>query len=453
MKLLIAITSCARDRAAQQAQRDTWIKDIPAGVDYRFFLGQPAPAEAAPDEVFLSAPDSYTALTYKTKGLLEWSQEHGYDFTYKTDVDTLVVPANLLSSGFENYDYTGGLNTWFASGGSGYCLSAKAAGYITALNVQDGPEDVLVAQTMKNNGIQLHDDPRFMYAPGSQLDTDTVSFHLSSVYGWGKHYVPSMMFTAYEKQKNISAPPIVSVICPTADRPHLIPIAIKCFLDQDFSASEMVILDDGVVPTIVPYNGRIKYVRMEGVKLSTGAKRNACCEIARGNIICHFDDDDWSAPTRISQQVARLDTKAVTEYTSCSFYHTDRKIASQRTGSYGSGASYCYRKDFWKSNKFIDIQVGEDSAFYHAALSANQIDDCDGRNVLVCLRHGANTWGVGNMGNEVPLISLPSAFRKAMGIEEYVETTKVVSIPHAHHGYCRKHKALGCAECSLTNDY
>lgn len=37
-----------------------------------------------------------------------------------------------------------------------------------------------------------------------------------------------------------------------------------------------------------------------------GAKRNLGCELARGDLVAHWDDDDWSAPWRLSYQVEEL---------------------------------------------------------------------------------------------------------------------------------------------------
>jgi Glycosyl transferase family 2 len=37
-----------------------------------------------------------------------------------------------------------------------------------------------------------------------------------------------------------------------------------------------------------------------------GAKRNLACEEARGEIIAHWDDDDWHAPDRLRYQTQAL---------------------------------------------------------------------------------------------------------------------------------------------------
>ena len=37
-----------------------------------------------------------------------------------------------------------------------------------------------------------------------------------------------------------------------------------------------------------------------------GAKHNMACEMAQGEVIVHWDDDDWMAGRRVSYQVGEL---------------------------------------------------------------------------------------------------------------------------------------------------
>ena len=470
MKSLIAIKSCHKHRPFHQAQRDTWIKDLPAGIDYRFFVGSPLSADGKSDEVFVNAPDGYHDLNHKLMRTLEWGLAHGYDFIFYCDPDTYINPANMASSGYENYDYVGGANACqditFASGGSGYWMSAKAARLVVNDPIQacewhmphviaNGHDDVFVAETLtKRHGIALHHDARYAYIPGSELNAEVITYHCSSVRGWGFPYNPSMMYHAYDKQKSMSATPVASVICPTADRPDMLLKAVRCFLDQDFYASEMIILDDGEVPSVLPYNSRVKYVRVEGGKHPVGTKRNQCCEIARGTIITHFDDDDWSAPQRLREQIKRLDNVAVTGYNSIAFFNVEKKWAAIWKGCKQAGAGYSYRKDFWKDHKFESWTGGEDCAFYEAAVKAEQFDCVEGHTRLVCTRHDNNTWYAGDMVSRgftrIPTTALPPAFLITQGIPILPIT---VSVLHAHQGYCKKHKALGCPMCTNTGDY
>src|SRR5262249_51867830 len=88
--------------------------------------------------------------------------------------------------------------------------------------------------------------------------------------------------------------PLVSCIMPTLKRRRFVPRAIEYFLRQDHPAKELVILDDGSDPVadLIPEHPAIVYRRLEH-RLVLGAKRNMACEMARGEIIAHWDDDDW----------------------------------------------------------------------------------------------------------------------------------------------------------------
>ena len=55
----------------------------------------------------------------------------------------------------------------------------------------------------------------------------------------------------------------------------------------------------------MPRDDRIVYLRRDQ-RSSVGVKRNLACEHAEGELIAHFDDDDWYAPNRLSIQVAAL---------------------------------------------------------------------------------------------------------------------------------------------------
>jgi len=100
---------------------------------------------------------------------------------------------------------------------------------------------------------------------------------------------------------------LVTCVMPTAERRDFVPPAIYCFLEQDYPQKELVIIDDGTdsVRDLVPNDQRIRYFRAETRK-PVGAKRNFASQQARGEIIVHWDDDDWSAPWRLSYQVEQL---------------------------------------------------------------------------------------------------------------------------------------------------
>jgi glycosyltransferase involved in cell wall biosynthesis len=158
---------------------------------------------------------------------------------------------------------------------------------------------------------------------------------------------------------------------PTFNRRASVPRAIHCFLRQDYEPKELIIVDDGddAISDLVPNDERIRYVRLD-YKMALGAKRNLACKQAAGDIIVHWDDDDWSADWRISYQVRALieSSAEVCGLDKLYFYEPERDQAWQyiypeRARFWVAGASLCYLKSFWRENPFPNINVGEDTRF------------------------------------------------------------------------------------------
>jgi ADP-heptose:LPS heptosyltransferase/SAM-dependent methyltransferase len=191
--------------------------------------------------------------------------------------------------------------------------------------------------------------------------------------------------------------PSVSCITPTANRRCFLPQAIRYFLAQDYRNKELIIVDDGedAVGDLVPEDERIRYIRLPG-KTVLGEKRNRAASEAHGEIIIHWDDDDWSAPWRLGYEVEELLTSGADI---CGldriFFYTPAKAraweyiypASQRPWVYG--ASMAYRKAFWAAHPFPQIGVGEDAKFVWADARA-KIHVLKNPHFLIALIHEAN---------------------------------------------------------------
>src|SRR5215210_5881737 len=96
-----------------------------------------------------------------------------------------------------------------------------------------------------------------------------------------------------------SCQPFVSCIMPTYNRRKFIPNAIRYFLRQDYTNKELIVIDDGTdaVKDLIPDHRDIRYFYLDK-KMNLGAKLNLACQHAKGNIIVHWDDDDWYAERR-----------------------------------------------------------------------------------------------------------------------------------------------------------
>ena len=185
---------------------------------------------------------------------------------------------------------------------------------------------------------------------------------------------------------------------PTCNRRLFVPFAIEDFLRQDYPDRELIILDDGMdaIGDLMPVDSRIRYIRLDR-KHSIGAKRNIACEEARGDIIVHWDDDDWAAPWRVRHQVAALSAVGadLCGLDTVVFYEpaADRswEYVYPRGGRpWVYGATLCYTKAFWRKNPFPQVSVGEDTRFVWAS-RAQRMLALPANDFYVGLIHSGNT--------------------------------------------------------------
>lgn len=187
------------------------------------------------------------------------------------------------------------------------------------------------------------------------------------------------------REFSVNPQPLVSCIMPTYNRRAFVPHAIEYFLRENYPHRELIIVDDGTdaIADLLPEDARIRYVRLEN-KLTLGAKLNFACEYAEGEIIAHWDDDDWYAAWRLSYQVETL-TREKTEVCGINkLLYLDLRTGQGYQYVYPPeqkvwllGSELCYFKAFWHSHRFADINVGMDAKFVWSAprQSVSVLDD------------------------------------------------------------------------------
>lgn len=191
---------------------------------------------------------------------------------------------------------------------------------------------------------------------------------------------------------------VVSAVMPTANRRAFVPRALRWFQRQTYAAAELVVLDDGEDPVanLMPVDDpRVRYIRLDRRVATLGQKRNLIVAAARGDLIVHWDDDDWSAPDRLAVQVERMADRKVDicglahplYYDSRSKQAWRYKGADVRPGLrwlYG----ICYRRSEWKKHPFRPQQRASDTMFLYCGTPGRQalVDD----RLAVCMVHTDN---------------------------------------------------------------
>lgn len=186
-----------------------------------------------------------------------------------------------------------------------------------------------------------------------------------------------------------SSVPLVSAIMPTRGRRELAARALASFLAQTWLNKELVVLDDRDDPSFAADlpSGVRRIVSVQ--RLSVGAKRNVAVAQARGDIIVHFDSDDWSAPDRITEQAVRLlrSDYLITGYNSMLFTDGSDWWRYKGAEGYALGTSLMYRRRAWLDRAFPNEQISEDTAF----ISGRRVLTVDARDVMVAWVHAGNT--------------------------------------------------------------
>lgn len=184
---------------------------------------------------------------------------------------------------------------------------------------------------------------------------------------------------------------------PTRGRAEMALRALSSFFAQTYTRKELVVLDDPACPSFPEGidEAGVRYFREPGRDIAT--KRNRCCELAHGDVIAHWDSDDWSAPERLAVQVARLEQsgKAVTGLTNMLFHAEPDKAYRyfNQNPLYVLGTSLCYQREFWQAHPFprSGKAWGEDNAFREMAEREKQLDACPAGKLMVATIHPDNT--------------------------------------------------------------
>jgi glycosyltransferase involved in cell wall biosynthesis len=104
--------------------------------------------------------------------------------------------------------------------------------------------------------------------------------------------------------------PLVSIITPTFGRGEFLEAIATCVKSQHYRNVEWLVLDDSEQPSgalsALPADA-VRYMHI-AERLSIGEKRNRLVDMARGELIAHFDDDDYYGPNYLSTMVGTLET-------------------------------------------------------------------------------------------------------------------------------------------------
>jgi glycosyltransferase involved in cell wall biosynthesis len=205
--------------------------------------------------------------------------------------------------------------------------------------------------------------------------------------------------------------PLVTAIMPTRGRPEFALQAVRYFCDQDYPNKELLVLEDGTPSlagrlTELTDDPRIRYVATGSAPRSIGSMRNEACGLARGEIVAHWDDDDWYGLGRLSRQIApiRAGEADLTALRDClmldlqawRFWRCQPDLHRRLFVRDVHGGTLVYRRRVWEEKaKFPDCSLAEDANFLDEAVRRGaRLRALDAEGIFVYVRHGANAWPI-----------------------------------------------------------
>ena len=167
--------------------------------------------------------------------------------------------------------------------------------------------------------------------------------------------------------------PSVTAVMLTADRHELAVKAIEYFRAQTYENKRLLIYDTGKtwLRETMEIPAGVDDFPMHGVpKAPIGSLRNWANRLGEGEIIVTWDDDDYSAPTRIAEQVAFLRESGAQAvgYSEMPFWDVrvnESWIFDTRHPALVLGTSLCYPRAVWERYNFRPTLTGrgEDTDF------------------------------------------------------------------------------------------
>ena len=109
-----------------------------------------------------------------------------------------------------------------------------------------------------------------------------------------------------------SSEPLVSCLCPTRGRVALLRRAVACFRAQTYPSRELVIVHPANDAETREYLATLNDASIRAIAIPdssgmpAGTVRNLAMDASRGEYFAVWDDDDWSAPTRLEEQMGAL---------------------------------------------------------------------------------------------------------------------------------------------------
>ena len=157
--------------------------------------------------------------------------------------------------------------------------------------------------------------------------------------------------------------PKISAICPTFGRVEHLKHAIECFLRQQYDGErELIVLNTFNRQKFIGKFPNVLIINLDNRPKSLGEARNMAVQLATGEIVVTFDDDDLYAANHLTNFGSQFtDPKVQWVWLSRQFYAENGRILKIDSGQM---PCFAFRKSLWEqAGKYQALTVGEDRNF------------------------------------------------------------------------------------------
>lgn len=237
-------------------------------------------------------------------------------------------------------------------------------------------------------------------------------------------------------------PPSVCCVMLTENRPELAAAAVRSFRSQTYENKRLLVVSSGTGPLFEQSADLMEPCFIGADAMTIGELRNlgnqSVCELSfPADILIHWDDDDWSHPNRIAEQVALLQSSGADVvgynrmlFADCRVFGFDSDKMSvvdedEDSISIGTG-NLINTPEAWIYTGEI---LGTSLAYWrrtwkHTPFAANHVLNEDGGFVSEVRAKGGKVVAVDSIGDEMVDVQVaPAVERKAKGEPDSAATS------------------------------
>ena len=223
------------------------------------------------------------------------------------------------------------------------------------------------------------------------------------------------------------APPLISCLCVTHDRVHMLRRSVGCFLAQTHPARELIILHEDVDSATREYVEALAHPMIRRLEVPSlphirlGAKRNLMVQASLGRYVATWDDDDWHAPTRLAEQLHVINESGAG---ACVLQHlvVHDALSGQSWLSQGRSWDQTVLAERAIMPPYADLDVGGDFPCVNLLAVRGQLAALDRAQLYIYVYHGANVGGPAHFMNDVFAHSTPLSAAASKRIAQVLES-------------------------------